>query len=1053
MEDAKKQGNQARYETMWKWFMSCHVLFLRAQGNKRGRGRKATDTPMARFTAWENGNYRKIIAGFQAADAKATRVESFNNSLNDTRRRALELVGSGQLSRARRLLESLGTADLKDVRIREQLDAKHPRREGDLPEIGNDIRLPRVKVKLEEQYRRLNKFAGKGPDRYSAQYLKTITHRFADNKAGKAVQAHEYIAELYLNAEAPEWVYMAWAMTRMVALVKTLPKSQDEAPDVRPIAVGGIRDRAWLAIAVRDVTPKVREELWPVQVAVGVPSGLEKMAHALRLHLELHPTHVIIKFDFRNAFNSCDRREVLRCILASPGARKLAKVFRATHQPKADIIGISAKSEEGVRQGNPLSSMAFCLLIQEDIVWAQEQLQRVGGRLVFDMDDSYACGPIEPVMQIAKQLAQRLEKRCKVQLQPTKSKIFCQNIETVREYIDSHPECEYRIGKVECADGQEGFGIMTAGLPLGDEQFVNEKLRAKADKVCESINTLTNALRPVSAQSLYAMLMFCCLPQLTYEMRTLHPNMIGPHLEKVDTKLKWAAGIATGVDLDKVKFAMERLRLPKRMYGGGIRKLAEIAPAAFVAGFCDTLPCLVNSPERVGLMHDDAVEVLGPGFHARRRDRFAFLLQTTRSKVGEILYNLWTALQRKVAPEGMDAPVDGPLAVEAAQMGLDMDGGLLTKVQAAITQELDKARFERLDRRLKSIRRTSQLWTFKRQWLSMNRYSTQFVGSIPMDWAPERTLNNEHFTTAWEMYLNAPHSIVADMVAKGTKIKGKKGQAKQLDEFGHLLTSTAGKGLTNARHDSMKWLLDEFLRAADVPHDTEALNVFAGQTGEGGGGQGLIPDFILYEMRGPQGRCLADVKCISVCATRYAAARFSQNKRAEAVATRARMVHGDYIRKAKHADKTYNNTLPNQVGPIEAKLQTFPQTQGLVFGAYGEVSEEVERLLRLCSEKRAARSWRGIGARTKQEATDLLMEDMRARVGILGVRVHAQMKGQRRLEIIGNSKAGAQVAKKKKVAARFNDCAMRREYHRFARPRLGAPGRGNQRDDWGWPTD
>ena len=58
--------------------------------------------------------------------------------------------------------------------------------------------------------------------------------------------------------------------------------------------------------------------------------------------------------------------------------------------------------------------------------------------------------------------------------------------------------------------------------------------------------------------------------------------------------------------------------------------------------------------------------------------------------------------------------------------------------------------------------------------------------------------------------------IIADMVAKETKIKWRKGQARRLDEFGHLLTSTAGKGLTNARHDSMKWLLDEFLRAADV---------------------------------------------------------------------------------------------------------------------------------------------------------------------------------------------------------------------------------------------
>ena len=127
-----------------------------------------------------------------------------------------------------------------------------------------------------------------------------------------------------------------------------------------------------------------------------------------------------------------------------------------------------------------------------------------------------------------------------------------------------------QIAAANCgAEHGEGFGVMTSGLPMGDERYVQHQLRRKVDTVCEGIQTITSSLRSVSNQALYAMLVYCCYPQMTYEMRTLNPNIVRRHLERVDETLLDAAIVATGVDFRNDEFAMRRLRLPRHYWGGG----------------------------------------------------------------------------------------------------------------------------------------------------------------------------------------------------------------------------------------------------------------------------------------------------------------------------------------------------------------------------------------------------------------------------------------------------------------------------------------------------
>ena len=851
IELAKKEGDKEREDVAWKWLQFSHVLFLRANGKKRGRGRKPTDTPTTRFDAWEKKDFGRIVRAFLAADDGSNR--RIQRAEQNQIQRALELLGQAELSKAKRMLLSHGTADLSNPKIQEQLEAKHPKRTFEqLPEVPPQAE--QVKVELEERYRKLRWVSGTGPDRYKTSYLKVLTYRYADTKAAKAIQAHQCVAGWFLNGEAPDWVYVVSAASRMVALIK-FPAAEGETPEVRPIAVGGVRERAWLAQAVADVTKEVKKELWPTQMAIGVPSGLEKLAFALRLHMEINPEHVIVKFDFANAYNTCKRVEALKCIMSSRAAKALATVFRATHQPKAELVGINAKSEEGVRQGNPLSSLAFCLSIKQDVEWANSELQKFGGGCKFDMDDSYAFGPMKEVFRVANELARRLEERCGIKLQPKKSKAFCKDTDALRTFLQEHPEYQYTIGGLE--DGT-GFGIMTSGLPLGDAAFVQARLKAKVDKICEGIHTITTTLQSVSTQSLYAMLVLCCHPQLTYEMRTIPPGTLEGHLNRVDAALFEAAKTATGIELESVQFASRRLRLPKRLYGGALRSLVDVSPAAYIAGMCESLTCFTNGPDEPGFLHQEGLQVLGP--HVRTsKERFAVMCNRTESSLGSILQEEWRKLQAKVATGEAVMPLDGPLSVDAQSAGLNCEGQEYGKLQATITEQVDMANFEALDTEIKAIPEGHEHWSFKQQWLSMDKYSTQFIASIPRDLEPESTINIEHFTTACEMYFNAKHRIIAPLV--GTEFTWRKGTKVKIDARGHALCSTAGKRTLDARHDKMKWLLDSLLSAAHVQHSTEALNVFA--LGTGGRGQGLIPDFVLYDNGGAR---LADVKgTMSVC--------------------------------------------------------------------------------------------------------------------------------------------------------------------------------------------
>ena len=94
--------------------------------------------------------------------------------------------------------------------------------------------------------------------------------------------------------------------------------------------------------------------------------------------------------------------------------------------------------------------------------------------------------------------------------------------------------------------------------------------------------------------------------------------------------------------------------------------------------------------------------------------------------------------------------------------------------------------------------------------------------------------------------------------------------------------------------------------------------------------------------------------------------------------------------KLRSIDRTILGRSPN--GPLELRLSAVGPIQGLVFGAFGEISEEARTLLCYAADATAARTWVADGATSQEHAAALLKNRLYRRWGIKTAREYARIK-------------------------------------------------------------
>lgn len=181
------------------------------------------------------------------------------------------------------------------------------------------------------------------------------------------------IAALFTAMAGGDLPSTHWVTSRAVLI----PKPNNNG--LRPLGIG----EAWYRYLGRALlhieAPDVADSIWHLQLGCGVPGGCEIAARAAQAFLEQNPTHVLIKTDFKNAFNLTPRSSIFEGIKRF--CPRLLPWFRWAYGASSPLVNSRGEqvgsSETGCRQGDPLASLLFCVAIQAALEELQSELDRL----------------------------------------------------------------------------------------------------------------------------------------------------------------------------------------------------------------------------------------------------------------------------------------------------------------------------------------------------------------------------------------------------------------------------------------------------------------------------------------------------------------------------------------------------------------------------------------------------------------------------------------------------------------------------------------------------
>ena len=224
-------------------------------------------------------------------------------------------------------------------------------------------------------------------------------------------------------------------------------------------------------------------------------------------------------------------------------------------------------------------------------------------------------------------------------------------------------------------------------------------------------------------------------------------------------------------------------------------------------------------------------------------------------------------------------------------------------------------------------------------------------------------MSNPEFAEVATWYFGLPSPACGPLV--GQRIADTR---HVLDRHGASLTTAPlpGDGW-RTQHDALKWRIFENAKEMGARCRVEVYGLFAACMPQDGRAlaadmpsrkrQGLVPDFLFnLPLDGPEREILFELKTLHYGSTTYPTSR----ERCEAVARRARTPPGEYAGKARTLDRKCCRTPAGSTGPVENKLRSYDPVRGLVFGAWGEGSPEVDRLIGMLAHVGSRRHWRSM---------------------------------------------------------------------------------------------
>jgi len=196
-----------------------------------------------------------------------------------------------------------------------------------------------------------------GPDGLRPQHLKDLLLGAHDDHP--LLLAITDLVNLQLEGLTPSSVRSTLFGASLLAISK-------KTGGVRPIAVGYVWRRLTAKVACCHVKEASATLLAPRQLGFGIAVGAEAVVRTARRYVDnLTPGQVLVKIDFKNAFNTLRRDSILEAV-AKYFPELLAFAQSTIGQESVLQFGdFVLQSSEGAQQGDPLGPLYFCLTFKE----------------------------------------------------------------------------------------------------------------------------------------------------------------------------------------------------------------------------------------------------------------------------------------------------------------------------------------------------------------------------------------------------------------------------------------------------------------------------------------------------------------------------------------------------------------------------------------------------------------------------------------------------------------------------------------------------------------
>ncbi len=521
----------------------------------------------------------------------------------------VRLGRSGQIGRPVARLASLGVAPASESVVAELRALVAPLGSASSPAVF-DLSLPRAAIEvhapaLRRHLQRAAADSGTGPLGWRFGHLQLL---LSDDGAFSAL--HKVVSLLACGELQP--LASALAVSALVPLRK--PNGR-----VRPLAIGDVLRRLTASTLCAQLRPDLAAWLSPDSLAVGVPSGTEVLAKAVRVRASERPTWAFGKIDGVNAY--CNQPRDLCVAAVAEGCPALARFHASWYARVSRYVVTSPVGSgqfvytcSGWDQGDALAPVGYSLVLRPAIAAArarivnlvQEEVSAQDARdvlLANYLDDVILGTPASVFVRALAILRDCLA--ATGHFTEERKFVVCSPLGGLPEGLladlaggwcpDGLTVVGEPVSTASCTCSEAAFFGLADARVVGSDAFVARVVEAQLSATLQLARTCVSAARSVEPGHPGAQVAGLALHQAVHTrilhfFRSHYSVSLCNLASAFDVSFRAVAGDLWGIRGAWPSLAEQQFPLPLRLGGMGFHRLLGVAPAAYLGSWAGALP-------------------------------------------------------------------------------------------------------------------------------------------------------------------------------------------------------------------------------------------------------------------------------------------------------------------------------------------------------------------------------------------------------------------------------------------------------------------------------